>query len=96
MSETDSEPAPTPQTGGVREVKSAGRTVELLEVLAERGDRPARVRTAADAYHRAALAAALAAIRERGCAVDREEGVSGIAGFGFALRHDAPATDAIS
>ncbi|MFD9223979.1 IclR family transcriptional regulator [Streptomyces sp. NPDC060064] len=227
-SEPESEPAPTPQTGGVREVKSAGRTVELLEVLAERGNRPARLRLAeelgvprssmyallqtlidrgwvrtdatgslyaigiralltgtsyldsdplvraahpylheasdalgetihlarldgADVVHlatresheyvrtfsrvgrrlpahagalgkalpaerpdelfpeggleqltpnthtdRAVLAADLAAIRERGYAVDREEGVTGIAGFGFALRHEAPATDAIS
>ncbi|MET9870305.1 IclR family transcriptional regulator, partial [Streptomyces sp. NPDC006386] len=30
-------------TGGVREVKSAARTVELLELLAARGDRPARL-----------------------------------------------------
>lgn len=45
---------------------------------------------------RADLAADLAAIRERGYAVDREEGMTGIAGFGFALRHDTPATDAIS
>ncbi|KPI17890.1 transcriptional regulator, IclR family, partial [Actinobacteria bacterium OK074] len=29
--------------GGVREVKSAGRTVEVLELLAARGDRPARL-----------------------------------------------------
>lgn len=45
---------------------------------------------------RAALEADLATIRERGYAVDREEGVLGIAGFGFALRYDTPATDAIS
>lgn len=36
------------ETGGVREVKSAARTVELLEVLAERGDRPARLQELAD------------------------------------------------
>ncbi|MFH0518266.1 IclR family transcriptional regulator [Streptomyces sp. M41] len=36
------------QTGGVREVKSAARTVELLEVLAARGDRPARLQELAD------------------------------------------------
>ncbi|MGW2555618.1 IclR family transcriptional regulator [Streptomyces sp. NPDC001635] len=35
-------------TGGVREVKSAARTVELLEVLAARGDRPARLQELAD------------------------------------------------
>jgi DNA-binding IclR family transcriptional regulator len=45
---------------------------------------------------RAALAADLAATRERGYSVEREEGVPGIAGFGFALRYDAPAQDAIS
>ncbi|MFI6942787.1 IclR family transcriptional regulator [Streptomyces sp. NPDC050418] len=37
-------PDQEPPTGGVREVKSAARTVELLEVLAARGDRPARLR----------------------------------------------------
>ena len=36
------------ETGGVREVKSAARTVELLELLAARGDRPARLRELAD------------------------------------------------
>ncbi|WP_327717020.1 IclR family transcriptional regulator [Streptomyces sp. NBC_00490] len=36
------------ETGGVREVKSAARTVELLEVLAARGDRPARLQELAD------------------------------------------------
>ena len=36
-------------TGGVREVKSAARTVELLELLAARGDRPARLQELADA-----------------------------------------------
>jgi DNA-binding IclR family transcriptional regulator len=45
---------------------------------------------------RAALAADLARTRERGYSVEREEGVPGIAGFGFALRYDAPAQDAIS
>ncbi|MFF7734646.1 IclR family transcriptional regulator C-terminal domain-containing protein [Streptomyces sp. NPDC007984] len=35
-------------TGGVREVKSAARTVELLELLAARGDRPARLQELAD------------------------------------------------
>ncbi|MFE5243540.1 MULTISPECIES: IclR family transcriptional regulator [unclassified Streptomyces] len=45
---------------------------------------------------RATLLADLAAIRERGYSIDREETVTGIAGFGFALRYDAPAVDAIS
>ncbi|MFD5478039.1 IclR family transcriptional regulator [Streptomyces hawaiiensis] len=45
---------------------------------------------------RASLAADLAEIRSRGWSVDREEGVSGIVGFGFALRYDTPALDAIS
>ncbi|WP_406139962.1 IclR family transcriptional regulator [Streptomyces sp. NBC_01089] len=218
-----------PETGGVREVKSAGRTVELLEVLAARGDRPARLRELADELgvprssmyallqtltdrgwvrtdatgslygigiralltgtsyldtdarvravkpyldqastalgetvhlgrfdrgdivylatresheylrtlsrvgrrlpahvsalgkallaerdpgglpagelerftantlpDRAALDADLALVRERGYAVDREEGVTGIVGFGFALRYDTPAVDAVS
>ncbi len=45
---------------------------------------------------RASLTADLARTRERGYAVDREEGVTGIVGFGFALRYDDPAVDAIS
>ncbi|WP_307128297.1 IclR family transcriptional regulator [Streptomyces sp. B1I3] len=44
----------------------------------------------------AALLADLAAVRGRGYSIDREETVTGIAGFGFALRYDSPATDAIS
>ncbi|WP_369169292.1 IclR family transcriptional regulator [Streptomyces sp. R28] len=42
------------------------------------------------------LAAELAEVRARGYSVDREEGVLGIVGFGFALRYDSPAQDAIS
>jgi DNA-binding IclR family transcriptional regulator len=45
---------------------------------------------------RESLAADLAQVRARGWSVDREEGVTGIVGFGFALRYDAPALDAIS
>ncbi|MFD7705857.1 IclR family transcriptional regulator [Streptomyces sp. NPDC059785] len=45
---------------------------------------------------RAALAADLATVRARGYSVDHEEGVLGIVGFGFALRYDTPAQDAIS
>uniref|UniRef100_A0AAU3H135 Glycerol operon regulatory protein n=1 Tax=Streptomyces sp. NBC_01401 TaxID=2903854 RepID=A0AAU3H135_9ACTN len=45
---------------------------------------------------REALLADLAEIRARGYAVDREEGVTGLVGFGFALRYDDPAQDALS
>ncbi|MEU5597487.1 IclR family transcriptional regulator [Streptomyces sp. NPDC020298] len=45
---------------------------------------------------RESLAADLAETRARGYSVDREEGVLGIVGFGFALRYDSPAQDAIS
>ncbi|MFJ6851544.1 IclR family transcriptional regulator [Streptomyces sp. NPDC091271] len=45
---------------------------------------------------RGTLLADLAEIRTRGHAVDREEGVSGIVGFGFALRYDNPPQDAVS
>ncbi|AWW39654.1 IclR family transcriptional regulator [Streptomyces sp. AS58] len=45
---------------------------------------------------REALAADLARVRARGHSIDREEGVLGIVGFGFALRYDSPAQDAIS
>ncbi|GAB2918771.1 IclR family transcriptional regulator [Streptomyces mayteni] len=45
---------------------------------------------------RAALLADLAATRERGHSIEHEETVTGIAGFGFALRYDSPAIDAIS
>lgn len=46
---------------------------------------------------RTALLADPARVRERGYSIDREETVTGIACFGFALRYDiSPATDAIS
>ncbi|WP_406296177.1 IclR family transcriptional regulator [Streptomyces sp. NBC_00624] len=45
---------------------------------------------------RDALAADLEETRTRGYSIDREEGVLGIIGFGFALRYDTPAQDAIS
>ncbi|MFF4836002.1 IclR family transcriptional regulator [Streptomyces sp. NPDC001315] len=45
---------------------------------------------------RGTLLVDLAGVRERGYSIDREETVTGIAGFGFALRYDSPATDAIS
>ena len=45
---------------------------------------------------RDSLLADLAETRARGYSVDREEGVLGIVGFGFCLRYDSPAQDAIS
>ncbi|TLS39676.1 IclR family transcriptional regulator [Streptomyces montanus] len=45
---------------------------------------------------RASLAADLSSVRSQGYSVDREEGVLGIIGFGFALHYDVPAVDAIS
>ncbi|WP_435885371.1 IclR family transcriptional regulator [Streptomyces tauricus] len=45
---------------------------------------------------RTTLLTDLAEVRARGYSIDREETVPGIAGFGFALRYDSPATDAIS
>lgn len=45
---------------------------------------------------RESLLADVTATRARGYSVDHEEGVSGIVGFGFALRYDVPAQDAIS
>ncbi|MEU9186583.1 IclR family transcriptional regulator [Streptomyces sp. NPDC048484] len=45
---------------------------------------------------RTTLLADLAEVRARGYSIDREETVIGITGFGFALRYDSPATDAIS
>ncbi|MEU2897675.1 IclR family transcriptional regulator [Streptomyces sp. NPDC001273] len=57
-----------PETGGVREVKSAARTVELLEVLAARGDRPARLQELADALEvpRSSMYALLQTLVARG------------------------------
>ncbi|WP_405780886.1 IclR family transcriptional regulator [Streptomyces sp. NBC_00859] len=57
-----------PETGGVREVKSAGRTVELLEVLAARGDRPARLRELAEelGVPRSSMYALLQTLTDRG------------------------------
>ena len=45
---------------------------------------------------RAALLANLGETRSRGYAIDREENLTGISCFGFALRYSDPATDAIS
>ncbi|MGP4044069.1 IclR family transcriptional regulator [Streptomyces sp. 2A115] len=72
-------------------------------LLAERSDDelplpdgPLTAFTANTHTDRGTLLADLAGVRERGYSIDREETVTGIAGFGFALRYDAPATDAIS
>ncbi|EGX56363.1 IclR family transcriptional regulator [Streptomyces zinciresistens K42] len=70
-------------------------------LLAERPDGalpegPYRALTPRSHTTRASLAADLAGVRERGWSVDREESVTGIAGFGFALRYETPAQDAIS
>ncbi|KUN28912.1 IclR family transcriptional regulator [Streptomyces antibioticus] len=56
------------ETGGVREVKSAARTVELLELLAARGDRPARLQELADALQvpRSSMYALLQTLISRG------------------------------
>ena len=45
---------------------------------------------------RDALVRELESTRERGYAIDREENVTGLMCFGFALRYAAPATDAMS
>jgi DNA-binding IclR family transcriptional regulator len=60
------------------------------------GDEPLTPSTAHTHTSRAALLTDLAEVRARGYSVDREETVVGIAGFGFALRYDTPALDAIS
>lgn len=72
-------------------------------LLAERPDSelplpegPLRALTANTHTTRASLLADLAQVRERGYAIDREEGVEGIVGFGFALRDASPAGDAVS
>ncbi|OEV28610.1 IclR family transcriptional regulator [Streptomyces nanshensis] len=72
-------------------------------LLAERPDSalplpegPLRAFTANTHTALASLLADLAEVRRRGYAVDREESVTGIVGFGFALRYGSPATDAVS
>ncbi len=70
-------------------------------LLAERPDEelpegPYEALTPRTRTTRASLVADLAATRARGHSVDREEGVPGIVGFGFTLRYDTPARDAIS
>ncbi|MFI9829388.1 IclR family transcriptional regulator [Streptomyces sp. NPDC051913] len=70
-------------------------------LLAERGDTelpegPYEALTPHTRTTREELAADLAGTRARGYSIDREEGVLGIVGFGFALRYDSPAQDAVS
>ncbi|MEV6594288.1 IclR family transcriptional regulator [Streptomyces acidicola] len=70
-------------------------------LLAERADdalpQPPYARLTPNTHTtRESLLADIAATRARGYSVDHEEGVTGIVGFGFALRYDAPAQDAIS
>ncbi|WSQ09113.1 IclR family transcriptional regulator [Streptomyces sp. NBC_01231] len=70
-------------------------------LLAERDDTelpegPYEALTPNSHTDRASLLADLAAVRSRGYSVDREEGVLGIVGFGFALRYESPAQDAVS
>jgi len=70
-------------------------------LLAERDDTelpegPYEALTPNSHTDRASLLADLAAVRSRGYSVDREEGVLGIVGFGFALRYDSPVQDAVS
>ena len=69
---------------------------ERLDGQLPLSDGPLRALTPHTHTDRDALLADLARVRERGYAVEREEGVEGIAGFGFALRDDSPATDAVS
>ncbi|MEU0071632.1 IclR family transcriptional regulator [Streptomyces sp. NPDC006332] len=70
-------------------------------LLAERDDAelpegPYEALTPNSHTDRSSLLADLAGVRSRGYSVDREEGVLGIVGFGFALRYDSPAQDAVS
>jgi DNA-binding IclR family transcriptional regulator len=62
----DAEPAV--DHGGIREVKSAARTVELLELLAARGNQPARLRELSDgmAAPRSSVYALLRTLVDRG------------------------------
>jgi DNA-binding IclR family transcriptional regulator len=62
----DSDPAP--DRGGVREVKSAARTVELLELLAARRNQPARLRELSEALGapRSSIYALLRTLVDRG------------------------------
>ncbi|MET7453250.1 IclR family transcriptional regulator [Streptomyces sp. NPDC005574] len=70
-------------------------------LLAERGEEelpegPYEALTPRSHTSRESLAADLTEVRARGYSIDREEGVTGIVGFGFTLRYDSPVRDAIS
>jgi DNA-binding IclR family transcriptional regulator len=59
---------PSGERGGIREVKSAARTVDLLELMAARGNEPARLRELSDALEapRSSVYALLRTLVERG------------------------------
>ena len=59
---------PSGERGGIREVKSAARTVDLLELMAARGNEPARLRELSDALGapRSSIYALLRTLVERG------------------------------
>jgi DNA-binding IclR family transcriptional regulator len=93
----------------VRTISRVGRRVPAhagalgKALLAERPDtslplpaEPFTALTENTHVDRASLLADLAQIRERGYSIEHEETVPGIAGFGFALRYDTPAIDALS
>lgn len=93
----------------LRTISRVGRRVPVhagalgKALLAERpddelplGEEPLSAFTDRTHTSRATLLTDLAEVRARGHSVDREETVVGIAGFGFALRYDTPAVDAIS
>lgn len=93
----------------VRTISRVGRRIPAhagalgKALLAERSDAelsrltgPFAALTEKTLTDRAALLADLAQVRARGYAIEHEETVPGIAGFGFALRYDTPAIDALS
>jgi DNA-binding IclR family transcriptional regulator len=93
----------------VRTISRVGRRIPAhagalgKALLAERSDaelahlaEPLTALTENTHTDRASLLADLAQVRERGYSIEHEETVPGIAGFGFALRYDSPAIDAIS
>ncbi|MFI0445446.1 IclR family transcriptional regulator [Actinomadura sp. 6N118] len=65
---SDESPAIDDKTSGVREVKSAARTLELLELLASRQNRPARLRELTEALDvpRSSLYALLRTLTKHG------------------------------